>query len=150
MTRIGRKRKIAWSAKANKARDDWLRLARAAACAFARRYNRRSSEKLTFNLDDVRVLDSILEANFKECKLTRQQIEALGLDYGELMRLHIGGVYQPVRQERIFALRCEGVIAFPTLRILKALRERKPGALEAYLFTFARLVGEKRAKRRKT
>jgi hypothetical protein len=144
--RRGRKR-APTAAKAQKICGNYLRLSRVAADAFMKDYNEKNPDKLTFDMDDVHLLDRMLEADYEECKLTQDEITRMGLYYAELMRRNIGGIYQYVQEKKTISLRCEGIVAFPVLRVLKALKEKRSAALEAYLFTFARLVSEKRAKR---
>jgi hypothetical protein len=149
--RLRREReKAPTAAKAQRMRGNYLRLSRVAANAFMKDYNEKNPYKLRFDMDDVHFLDRMLEANYEECKLTQDQITKMGSYYAELMRRNIGGTYQYVQEKKTISLRCEGIVAFPVLRILKALREKKRAALEAYLFTFARLVSERRAKGRQS
>lgn len=125
----------------------YLEAAKIAADKFVKDFQRRHDRKLDYNMDDVRVLDRELEKNYESSTLTREEIVQTGYYLGELLRRNVGGKYEFREDPGVLVLKCMDIAVFPILKVQKALQEKRPGALEAYAFLYAKKVSDKKAKK---
>lgn len=147
--RIGKRKRVAAGLrklKSDKGSGGYVEAATKAAERFARDYERRYNRKLSCSMDDVRVLDAELEKNYEENTLTPEELVYMGYYLGEILRRNVGGEYEFREEPGVLVIKCLEIAAFPILKVQKALEEKRPGALEAYVFLFAKKVSDKREK----
>jgi hypothetical protein len=147
--RIGKRQRVAAGLrklKSDKASGGYVEAATKAAERFARDYERRHGVKLEYSMDDVRILDTELEKNYEQNTLTPEELVYMGYYLGEILRRNVGGNYEFREDPGVLVIKCLEIAAFPILKVQKALKEKKPGALEAYVFLFAKKVSDKEAK----
>jgi hypothetical protein len=133
--------------KSGKKQSSYLETARVAAGKFVKEYKETHGVKLEYNMDDVRLLDRLLERNYEDNTLTSEEIVCIGYYLGELLRRNVGGEYEFREDPGVLVIKCLEIVAFPILKVQKALQEKRPGALEAYVFLYAKKVSDKKEKR---
>ncbi len=147
--RIGKRKRVAAGLrkyKSGKEPGGYVEAATKAASKFAEDYERRYGRKLEYSMDDVRVLDAELEKNYEENTLTPEELVYMGYYLGEILRRNVGGNYEFREDPGVLVIKCMEIAAFPILKVQKALKEKRPGALEAYVFLFAKKVSDKKEK----
>ena len=122
----------------------YLDAAKAAATKLVESFRKRYGIKLEYKMDEVRVLDRELEKNYEENTLVAEEIVWLGYYLGELLRRNVGGEYEFREDPGVLVLKCMEIVAFPILKIRKALQDKRHGALESYVFLFAKKVSDKK------
>ena len=137
------KKKLAAGKKSGK----YIDTAKIAAEKFVEDFQKRHDIKLKYNMDDVRLLDSELQRNYESNTLTSEEIVCMGYYLGEILRRNVGGDYEFREDQNVVVLKCLEIAAFPILKIKKALKEKRKGALEAYVFLFAKKVSDKKLKK---
>ena len=125
----------------------YLETAKIAAEKLVKDFREHHDIVLEYNMDDVRILDRELERNYENNTLTSEEIVSMGYYLGEILRRNVGGEYEFREEQSVVVLKCLEIAAFPILKIKKALEEKRKGALEAYVFLFARKVSDKKAKK---
>jgi len=147
--KIGKRKRVAAGLrklKLDKSSGGYVEAAKKAAERFASDYERRYGRKLEYSMDDVRVLDTELEKNYEENTLTPEELVYMGYYLGEILRRNVGGTYEFREDPGVLVIKCLEIAAFPILKVQKALKEKRPGALEAYVFLFAKKVSDKKEK----
>lgn len=132
--------------KTEKKSGKYLDAAKIAARKLIKTYQERYGIELDYGMDDVRVLDRELEKNFEENTLTHEEVVSMGYYLSEVLRRNVGGYYEYREDPGVLVLKCADIAVFPILKIHKILEEKRPGALEAYVFHFARKVSGKKEK----
>ncbi len=132
--------------KSGRKSGKYLQAAKTAAAKFVEDYKERYGLKLKYSMDDVRILDRELEKNYKANTLTPEEMVSMGYYLGELLRRNVGGEYEFREDPGVLVIKCLDIAAFPILKIQKALKDKRHGALEAYVFLYAKKVSDKREK----
>lgn len=132
--------------KSGRKSGKYLQAAKTAAAKFVEAYKERYDVTLKYSMDDVRTLDRELEKNYEENTLTPEEIVSMGYYLGELLRRNVGGEYEFREDPGVLVIKCLDIAAFPILKIQKALRDKRHGSLEAYVFLYAKKVSDKREK----
>jgi hypothetical protein len=127
----------------------YIKTAKIAADKLVKNFESRYGIKLEYKMDDVRSLDRELEKNYESNTLTPEEIVWMGYYLGELLRRNVGGEYEFREDPGVLVLKCLNIVAFPILKMQKALHEKRPRALESYVFLFAKKVSDKKARRAK-
>ena len=147
--KIGKRKRVAAGLrklKSDKNAGGYIEAATKAAERFAKDYERRYGRKLEYSMDDVRVLDAELEKNYEDNTLTPEELVYMGYYLGEILRRNVGGNYEFREDPGVLVIKCLEIAAFPILKVQKALKEKRSGALEAYVFLFAKKVSDKKEK----
>ena len=132
--------------KSDKKSGKYLQAAKTAADKYVKDFKERYGITLNYSMDDVRILDRELQKNYEDNTLTAEETVAIGYYLGELLRRNVGGEYEFREDPGVLVIKCLEIAAFPILKIQKALKDRRHGALEAYVFLYAKKVSNKREK----
>lgn len=127
----------------------YLEAAKVAARKYVEDFEEHHDVKLQYAMDEVRILDAQLERNYESNTLTSEEILCMGYYLGELLRRNVGGEYEFREDPGVLVLKCLDIAVFPILKIQKALEEKRRGALEAYVFLYAKKVSDKKVERAK-
>jgi len=147
--RYGGRRKVVQRprrTRASKKSNQYLREAQQAAERFVKIYEKRHRVRLTYDMNDVGLLDKELEKNYEKNTLTPDETVCMGYYLGELLRRNVGGKYEFRKDYNAVALKCLDIVAFPILKVQKALEDKNPAALESYAYVYAKKVSDKREK----
>jgi hypothetical protein len=148
--RFPRRRKITrgtGKGKRGKGSGQYTEMAKIASERFVEEFKKHHDINLKYSMDDVRLLDAELERNYESNTLTSEEIVCIGYYLGELLRRNVGGEYEFREDPGVLVLKCLDIAVFPILKVQRALEEKRPGALEAYVFLYAKKVSDKRTKK---
>lgn len=132
--------------KLEKKSGKYLEAARIASEKLIKAYRERYGIELTYDMDDLRVLDRELEKNFEQNTLPHEEVVWMGYYLGEVLRRNFDAYYEYREDPGVLVLKCGDIATFPILKVQKALEEKRPGALGNYVFHFARKVSNKKEK----
>jgi hypothetical protein len=150
--RAGKRKRVAQGLRKLKSAaksGGYVETAKKAAERFVEDYKRRYGLQLKYSMDDVRAIDAELKKNYEENTLTNEELVYMGYFLGEILRRNVGGDYEFREDPGVLVLKCMEIAAFPILKVQKALQDKRAGALEAYVFLFAKKVSDKKAKNAK-
>lgn len=119
-------------------KDPWRRKAARIAAEFIDHYSAETGRSLDFALDRVRDLDHYLEQHFESDPLPEEVVRMAGYYFAELCRRAFGGKYAWDEKRGALAIRHGGLSLFPIEKVSRVVREKTPGALEAFAFVYAR------------
>ena len=112
------------------------------AAEFVDQYARETGQRLDLSLDRIRDLDRYLERHFEGDPLSEEDVRRAGYFFAEIWRRTFGGSYIWDEKRGAVAIRKGGVSVFPIEKLARVLEKRTPGALEAYVFIYARKMTE--------
>lgn len=137
----GRRRRGARRASKGAGDRRWVEKAQERAGAFLERFERETGRKLDLSLDRIQDLDRYLEKHFDaDPPLPDEAVEAAGFYFAEIWREAFGGEYQWVDDRGALSIRRGAISVFPVEKVARVLKEKTPGALEAYAFIYAKKI----------